>query len=363
MAFELATGDYLFEPHSGENYSRDEDHIAHIIELLGPIPYEVAMSGKYSNEFFTKRGQLKHINQLRPWEMYEVLTEKYEWSTKDASEFADFLLPMLGYDIYGRATAIECLNHPWIVGSYPDNYVFKTFNHLAAGSTANGHLVSATIPPQLHHHLPQEPGIFYPPEHIQFMKQTLVNADEFYDQEDDEEEGEEEDEEVLGVDPAQVYLMNMKKRRRQMLMAERGGDEEEDDEDEEIDEDEDDEDDEEREFEDDEEEEAELSQMDHRRRVLAALAQQNGFGFKHDEDEDEEDDMSDDQDDHRYKGSVEALMASGKGTLLEPEHLAFLVQRQRAQHQQLLDAAVSINLDGKPLESTLFELGKSNIGF
>ena len=24
QAFELATGDYLFEPHSGENYNRDE---------------------------------------------------------------------------------------------------------------------------------------------------------------------------------------------------------------------------------------------------------------------------------------------------------------------------------------------------
>lgn len=24
QAFELATGDYLFEPHSGEDYSRDE---------------------------------------------------------------------------------------------------------------------------------------------------------------------------------------------------------------------------------------------------------------------------------------------------------------------------------------------------
>uniref|UniRef100_H3C8G0 non-specific serine/threonine protein kinase n=1 Tax=Tetraodon nigroviridis TaxID=99883 RepID=H3C8G0_TETNG len=35
MAFELATGDYLFEPHSGEDYTRDEDHIAHIMELLG----------------------------------------------------------------------------------------------------------------------------------------------------------------------------------------------------------------------------------------------------------------------------------------------------------------------------------------
>ena len=56
MAFELATGDYLFEPHSGEDYSRDEDHIAHIIELVGPIPIEVAHSGRYSREFFNKRG-------------------------------------------------------------------------------------------------------------------------------------------------------------------------------------------------------------------------------------------------------------------------------------------------------------------
>jgi hypothetical protein len=56
QAFELATGDYLFEPHSGENYSRDEDHLAHIIELLGPIPRSIALTGKYSREFFNKRG-------------------------------------------------------------------------------------------------------------------------------------------------------------------------------------------------------------------------------------------------------------------------------------------------------------------
>jgi hypothetical protein len=59
MAFELATGDYLFEPHSGEDYSRDEDHMAHIIELLGPIPIEIAHSGRYSREFFNKRGTIK----------------------------------------------------------------------------------------------------------------------------------------------------------------------------------------------------------------------------------------------------------------------------------------------------------------
>jgi hypothetical protein len=52
----LVVGDYLFEPHSGEDYSRDEDHIAHIIELLGPIPRHIALAGKYSREFFNRRG-------------------------------------------------------------------------------------------------------------------------------------------------------------------------------------------------------------------------------------------------------------------------------------------------------------------
>ncbi len=61
MAFELATGDYLFEPHSGEDYSRDEDHLAHVIELLGPIPRNIAFSGKYSREFFNKKGSIRTI--------------------------------------------------------------------------------------------------------------------------------------------------------------------------------------------------------------------------------------------------------------------------------------------------------------
>jgi hypothetical protein len=57
MAFELATGDYLFEPHSSAEYSRDEDHLAHVIELLGDIPKHILFSGRYSKEFFNKKGQ------------------------------------------------------------------------------------------------------------------------------------------------------------------------------------------------------------------------------------------------------------------------------------------------------------------
>ena len=51
MAFELATGDFLFEPHSGESWSRDEDHIALIIELIGSLPKKVIMNGTYSKGY------------------------------------------------------------------------------------------------------------------------------------------------------------------------------------------------------------------------------------------------------------------------------------------------------------------------
>ncbi|XP_042743966.1 SRSF protein kinase 1 isoform X3 [Lagopus leucura] len=141
MAFELATGDYLFEPHSGEDYSRDEgketvtyrkmsfvdmlyclffwkknaDHIALIIELLGKIPRKLILAGKYSKEFFTKKGDLKHITKLKPWGLFEVLVEKYEWSQDEAAAFTDFLLPMLELIPEKRATAAECLRHPWLL--------------------------------------------------------------------------------------------------------------------------------------------------------------------------------------------------------------------------------------------------------
>ncbi|XP_054638655.1 SRSF protein kinase 1a isoform X2 [Dunckerocampus dactyliophorus] len=114
MAFELATGDYLFEPHSGEDYSRDEDHIALIIELLGSVPRKLIMNGKYSKDFFTKKGDLKHITKLKPWGLLEVLVDKYEWPREEAECFTDFLLPMLELIPEKRATAADCLRHPWL---------------------------------------------------------------------------------------------------------------------------------------------------------------------------------------------------------------------------------------------------------
>ncbi|XP_033647137.1 SRSF protein kinase 3-like isoform X2 [Asterias rubens] len=114
MAFELACGDYLFEPHSGETYSRDEDHIAHVSELLGTIPKHIALGGKFSREFFNRKGELRHITKLKPWGLFYVLTEKYDWSHQEAQDFASFLEPMLEFDPSKRATAAMCLKHPWL---------------------------------------------------------------------------------------------------------------------------------------------------------------------------------------------------------------------------------------------------------
>lgn len=114
MAFELATGDYLFEPHSGENYSRDEDHIAHIIELLGPIPNHIIFRGAYATHTFNRKGELRNITGLKPWGLIDVLSEKYEWTHDEAAAFADFLRPMLEFDPVKRATASDCLKHSWL---------------------------------------------------------------------------------------------------------------------------------------------------------------------------------------------------------------------------------------------------------
>lgn len=59
-------------------------------------------------------GELRHITKLKPWGLYEVLTEKYEWDPETAQGFADWLMPMLAFDSDERATAQECLVHPFL---------------------------------------------------------------------------------------------------------------------------------------------------------------------------------------------------------------------------------------------------------
>ena len=69
-------GDYLFEPHSGEDYLLEEKHIVLIIELLGYLSRNFAASGQYFKEFFDKKDDLRHIHKLKMWLLRDMLVEK-----------------------------------------------------------------------------------------------------------------------------------------------------------------------------------------------------------------------------------------------------------------------------------------------
>lgn len=60
-------------------------------------------------------GELRHISSLKPWALFEVLLEKYEWPLEQAAQFSDFLLTMLELQPERRATAAQCLQHAWLL--------------------------------------------------------------------------------------------------------------------------------------------------------------------------------------------------------------------------------------------------------
>lgn len=119
---------------------------------------------------------LRHIRLLKPWDLLSVLVQKYDWPLEQARLFASFLEPMLAYEPSQRATAAECLNHPWITGApasalegrffrHPFHQVPPTDTQLllerplpfqpAEANSADGHLEAGLLSePPLHHDAP-----------------------------------------------------------------------------------------------------------------------------------------------------------------------------------------------------------------
>lgn len=67
---------------SGEDYDRDEDHLAQCMELLGKLPDKLIHEGKYSRQYFNRKGELRHIHSLKMWGLEDVLVDKYHFSRK-----------------------------------------------------------------------------------------------------------------------------------------------------------------------------------------------------------------------------------------------------------------------------------------
>ncbi|KAF8201365.1 kinase-like domain-containing protein [Mycena galopus ATCC 62051] len=122
LLFELITGgDYLFDPAQAPRgaggkpkYTKDDDHMAQILELLGDLPDHVRRSGRWSGEFFDPNGKLLHIPNLRPWPLPAVLHDKYLFPPPEAEAMSEFLLPMLRLDPDARMSAGQLVQHAWL---------------------------------------------------------------------------------------------------------------------------------------------------------------------------------------------------------------------------------------------------------
>lgn len=88
--------------------------MAQIVELVGSVPKQLASTGKYSNEIFNRKGELRHIHKLRFWRLNDVLHDKYHLSRFDADFLSSFLLPMLDLNTEKRAAAGLMATHPWL---------------------------------------------------------------------------------------------------------------------------------------------------------------------------------------------------------------------------------------------------------
>lgn len=113
IAFELLTGELLFQPRGGTDYSEDDDHLASIWETVGSFPLDWAMTSKFGWKFFSKSG-LKKITELHPFDLNQILTSRYNINPDQAQEFSDFLLTALQINPEHRASAESCSTHPWL---------------------------------------------------------------------------------------------------------------------------------------------------------------------------------------------------------------------------------------------------------
>lgn len=116
LIFELITGDYLFDPKAAGSYSRDDDHLAQIVELLQSWPSRDYLRTCHRwREFFDKTGQnFKKIGKLKVWPLKMVLIDEYKMTEELATEVTDFLLPMLEFNPAKRIDAGSMCSHPWI---------------------------------------------------------------------------------------------------------------------------------------------------------------------------------------------------------------------------------------------------------
>jgi serine/threonine-protein kinase SRPK3 len=114
IAFELITGELLFQPRAGEGYSEDDDHLASIWETFEDFPVDWAKTSKFAWKFFLK-DKLKKLPDLQVFPLKDVLVSRYGFSERKAEEVSAFLNQVLKINPENRPSAEDLLLHPWLI--------------------------------------------------------------------------------------------------------------------------------------------------------------------------------------------------------------------------------------------------------
>eukprot|EP01120_Amphizonella_sp_Union-15-10_P000909 TRINITY_DN10985_c0_g1_i1.p1 TRINITY_DN10985_c0_g1~~TRINITY_DN10985_c0_g1_i1.p1 ORF type:complete len:508 (+),score=103.30 TRINITY_DN10985_c0_g1_i1:89-1612(+) len=127
IVFELVSGDLLFQPKEGEDFYKDDDHLAQMIELLEIDANEspsFMKSGKFWNDYFDDKGELRRVKELNFWGLKQVFVEKYDMDENQVKDLYHFLLGMLKWNPKTRKSASTLMEHQWI--KHVDNEDFDT---------------------------------------------------------------------------------------------------------------------------------------------------------------------------------------------------------------------------------------------
>eukprot|EP00163_Fabomonas_tropica_P012770 TRINITY_DN2412_c0_g1_i1.p1 TRINITY_DN2412_c0_g1~~TRINITY_DN2412_c0_g1_i1.p1 ORF type:complete len:798 (-),score=230.00 TRINITY_DN2412_c0_g1_i1:183-2576(-) len=115
LVYELLTNKYLFQPRESPECTKEEDHLALMMELLGTkMPKKMVLEGKQSKHLFNRKGELRRIRHLQPRDLVAELMKDPRFNRTVAQEAVDFIMPMLEFLPSSRATAAEMLKHPWL---------------------------------------------------------------------------------------------------------------------------------------------------------------------------------------------------------------------------------------------------------
>jgi len=123
MVYELITGDFLMDPKRKATNERDMDveHLAMIMQILGPVPSRIATSGKSSrpprfiHRYFSEDGRFLFADKYRSYPRRSIAAELEVYlEPAEAERAAQFIMSCFTYDPMERCHAADLLNHSWL---------------------------------------------------------------------------------------------------------------------------------------------------------------------------------------------------------------------------------------------------------